>query len=399
MTTIKINVTGTQETINSTNEWLSTASPEEIGLAISIGRYSVRVVNDIVNSKLTESFVQLSSLRSNIGSEITPVSKGQQGEDFIENILREKFNVTNVTKNGKSGDLSLLIEHRKISVEVKNYINPVPTSQIDKFRRDLITTGSSAGIFISLKSAITGVTADFTIRYENTDGRIIPCAYIVSCESSVIITAVNMISQLLSSFEYISAELHSKDKILNGIYNIGNRLSDLSRVRNDLQCEVGNLSNKLLTHSCGIFEIESDLKKEIKIICGELFHDISPNVNEALIELNTIPNFVKCSADIKSCISNLMLCVQETLHVADINGSIWKLSAKKCINSITQISLIFLSGKIQVSIPRCRVNNENICILLNTLGGKISISDSILIDIDSSTIDVILKIIKGCQFS
>ena len=157
-----------------------------------------------------------------------------------------------MTKSAKSGDLTLFIQHRKIVCEVKNYANNVPSSQVEKFQRDLGTTNASGGVFISLKTPISGVTSSFTIRYERTDTKTIPCAYLVSSEESAVIVATNMISQLISSFDYLNAEMYARDKVIGSVYEIADRLDDVSKIRNDLQMSIGGITSQLMKTSTGL---------------------------------------------------------------------------------------------------------------------------------------------------
>jgi hypothetical protein len=138
------------------------------------------------------------------------------------------------------------------------------------------------------------------------------------------------------------------------------------------------------------------MRQTITGIKAELFHNVNPDVNTALAEFNSIPNFAKCSADVKKCTSRVMECVQETLHTSDINGGVWKLSAKKCVNTLTGISVLFLSGKVQVNIPRNRIQPSIMVYILNVYGKKVSISgdSGVFIDLDATTIDAALQIIK-----
>jgi hypothetical protein len=378
-------------------EWIASATPEDVGLAISIGCTQVTRMNNIINVKVAA--VSAGSIRMPKGfdtlSEL-PVVKGQVGEDYIESILRERFgDVANVAKNPKSGDLSLFLEHRKLTIEVKNYSNPVPAGTVDKFRRDLTTSGALGGIFISLKTPIANVTSDFAIRYEYADCNTVPCAYIVSSDRSYIIVAINMILQLMTSYAYIAAEVHARDKIVAGVYEIGDRLDELAKSRSGIQSDINDIGNRLIKSATQLTFVEAGIRKALDDMRGDLFHIVEPNVKQAIVQMTSIPNYCKLDDGKKAFVSRVMQCVQTTLHRDDMNGSVWKLSAKKCANVISGISLMFSAKIVQVCIPRTRVQPDILVESLTVFAKKISIDDTINIELDVTTIEWICNIITN----
>jgi hypothetical protein len=372
---------------DSTAQWLETASREDIGMALDFGVPIAGRVN---------SLVQLRAPRvvAPITSEL-PVRSGQSGEALIEQILNKQFGgVANVSKNPKSGDLTLFIEHRKIVIEVKNYNNNVPTSGVEKFQRDLSTTNACGGVFISLKTPITGVTSSFTIRYEYAETKTVPCAYIVSSDEATITIAVNMISQLISSFNYLFAEMYSRDKLISNVYEIAEHLDDVSKVRNDLQVNIGDITNQLMKTSLGLVTAESKIRTNIDNVRGELFHTHQPDVIPMIAEMESNQYFAKHPQVVKTCVRDIMNCVQETLHRQDINGSVWKLSAKKCVNTLSGISFTFTAACICVNIPRTKAPIETIAKALTMFGKKVSVDDSLCIELDKTTYDWVRDVIQ-----
>lgn len=373
---------------NDAEKWLQGASDIEIAQAIAFGyQPAIQLSHAIANKPV----VVITNGASNI-----PTFKGQAGEAFIEATLRSKFsNVTNVAKESKSGDLTLFVEHNKIIVEVKNYSNNVPTMGVDKFRRDLGTTNAAGGVFISLRTPITNVTSDFAIRFEYSGIKTVPCAYIVSDDEHAIIVAVNVISQMITSTNYINTELHNKDKILDGVYQLGNSLDDLSRARDKLQCDVGEITTKLMKTVTGVSSVEKDIRSEINTIKKELFNVAIINTDEIIRELEKNNTFNKYTTGIKSLVMVVMSHIQSFMHREDINGSVWKLSSTKCINTITGIGFHFLSSRVDICIPRCRTNDESLTKLILSPGTQISIDkqQNITITLDNASINIIQSLI------
>lgn len=364
-------------------QWMQTASPTDIGSVVELGFANWKRATELLSKKISVTQVAL------------PVQLGQVGEDFIETILKERFkDVMNVANSSKSGDLSLFIQHRKIAVEVKNYTNPVPTSGVVKFQRDLLTTNADGGVFISLRTPITGVTTDFTIRYESTETKTIPTAYIVSSDKQAIITTVNMVSQLISSLDYVAAEIYSNDKLIGNVYDISASLEDLTRVRHDLQETIGNIQQNLYKVASGVVGVESSMRKSINDVKSELFHTVLPNLEQAMAELASIPNFNRCSPEQKKRIGSIMRSVHSVYR--DL-GSMWKLSAKKCTNAQCGITIHFSASKTQLSVPLNKINPGIMINAFSMFGRRVSADTCLNIDIDDMTHDFICDVIIGCK--
>lgn len=92
--------------------------------------------------------------------------KGDQGEKTFENILRlvfgseavgSFFDVLNTAKEARKGDIRMTWRGHQVLFEVKNYEYPIPTPEINKFKRDMEEAKEvSFGVFVALKSNITG---------------------------------------------------------------------------------------------------------------------------------------------------------------------------------------------------------------------------------------------------
>lgn len=382
----------------SMEKWIKSSSPADIGLAIEFGMPAVMKLKSIERSKNTQVTGQsiCSTDQLLIASADTPTLKGQIGEEFVESILRQRFGeITNVAKVSKSGDLTLYVQHRKIIIEVKNYTNAVPTSGVEKFQRDLTTTNACGGLFISLRTPITSVTRDFTIRYENAETKTVPCAYIVSSDASAILIAVNMISSLIQSFDYLNTELYNKDKIISGVYDIADSLNEISRVRNDLQVGVGNLTNQMIKTTLGLAGAESSIRRVVDNLRAELFYVHSSDVEPAIMELSKNPMFSRQSVETRACVAGVMKCVQSTLHCSDLSGSVWKLSAKKCVNALSGIGFTFYANKVEISIPRVKIPPELIINALDLFGKKVNVNENLCVDLDKQTYDWVCNSIRN----
>lgn len=90
---------------------------------------------------------------------------GELGETIVAQQLTrafptDQFQIT--AKTGHVADIHATFDlgegkKREAIVEVKLYTNDVPTPEIDKFRKDLATTGKGYGLMVSLTSRLTGI--------------------------------------------------------------------------------------------------------------------------------------------------------------------------------------------------------------------------------------------------
>ncbi|MBM4371989.1 MAG: restriction endonuclease, partial [Deltaproteobacteria bacterium] len=115
----------------------------------------------------------------------TTRADGDLGERFVREQLFDAFKEDGDTfevwsSTGHQGDLVGRMAAqdrppRRILVEVKDYTHPVPSGEVDKFRRDLReNTDMQAGIFVSLRTPITGIPG--RVRMDVEDGR--PVVYV-----------------------------------------------------------------------------------------------------------------------------------------------------------------------------------------------------------------------------
>lgn len=370
-------------------QWLQTATPKDIETALQVGWRNVKYIGT------QKSHVLIRSDVNNTGTSDMPVIRGQIGEEFIESILRRRFgDISNVSKTPKSGDLNMWFENRKLMIEVKNYTNPVPGMSVDKFRRDLSVTGVSCAIFISLRTLITGVTNDFRILLETVDGRIVPCVYLVSDNEHMIITAVNIVLQLVTNLSFIKQEVYSRDIVLAKVRDITEHLDELANARNTWQKDLTDSIGKLMKSSSAVLVPESKIRMQIESILSELFHTVNLTVEQAIVDMSTIPSFAKLPSAQRLNVQNIMTAVVQANHRDDINGSVWKITKQKCVNETCGIAIKFMVKRLQVQFPRGYINGEKIIELMNSLGDKFEISDGVMIDIDDMSVKTIIDLIK-----
>lgn len=131
---------------------------------------------------------------------------GRAGEMDVMAILRGTFaDVRDCSRVGHRGDMSIRCAAGRVCVEVKNYVSAVPHAQVAKFQSDLRTSGSDAGLFISLASQISGVRDEFTIAHEYVSGRYIPCVYMSQPTAACIRVGAQVLVGLIGAYAHVSA--------------------------------------------------------------------------------------------------------------------------------------------------------------------------------------------------
>ena len=371
---------------HSLRQWLNTASPQDVEIALNVGWRNL----DYVRKNKAVSTVVIGNVQA---SEV-PVYRGQVGEELVEGILRERFNdITNMTKVPKSGDITLWIAGRKTIVEVKNYTNPVPTTGIEKFRRDLSTAGAFSGVFISLQSPISGLTNDFKIHLESVDGRTVPCAYIVSSDRAQIVTSISMVIHLASSLIGVSRDAYARDNILGVIRDLSNHIDELAGTRHNMQKELADASERAIKNSSCIMSTEVKLRSDVDKLNGELCEAIVFGSDDRNI-CSTISGYDKLPLEMKLCIGNVIKAIQN--QPGPDLAHTWKVLAKKCVHTQSCCALLFSAKRVQVSIPVGKMSLDMIGQLIARIGSKYTWSDGAhIIDISEETVKNICDIIDG----
>lgn len=366
--------------------WAKTAPKEEIDTALEIGYLAIKRA---AGAKPAPVVVPTAPVEREIA-----VVKGQKGEAYVESVLNKRFgNVINMTKQAKSGDLTLFLGHSKVIVEVKNYDNEVPAAGVEKFQRDLSTTNAAAGVFVSLKTRISGIDSPFLIRYEYTDTKMIPTVYFVGSTEEIIISAIKIVEQLIKATGELVEELYARDKILGLTYDASEALDTVSKTRNDLLANITTITGMLQKNSLGLVNAETVLRKALDEMKAELFHKTIAG-GAVAAELQQMMNDRGYEPQIHEFVAKISSAVSAGLHKRDVTAPTWKTTARKCLNVNTGIGFNFLQAKVELFVPRARVQPEQILHGITALPKKkITIDDNVNVELDPGTIEYALLIV------
>lgn len=229
---------------------------------------------------------------------------GVIGENYVENILNPYYNIINVSKTNYSGDFIVnKTDYGNILTEVKNYSSIVPSSEIEKFKRDLsLNNNVIGGIFISLNTKIQNINETFLLNtYINSNDILhkIPIIYLCSNDPELIKASF----ELLWGYKNNLLEINN-DKINKKINKISNLLNGLILTRSNLNDIKDNVSKQISKTYDILFTTEMQIRKSIEslyeIIPGEninnikyknylnLFNTIKTNYVNSLILSNDV---------------------------------------------------------------------------------------------------------------
>lgn len=131
---------------------------------IEIGLTVTRMCKNKSNPESVDLLSELQIIKQMMGA---PAKRGALAENSIIATLVKSFpeyDIENVTHRAGMCDVLISDETVRIAVEVKNYEENVPSSQVKKFERDLISMDVTAAIMISCKSGIASAHGQFTYK-------------------------------------------------------------------------------------------------------------------------------------------------------------------------------------------------------------------------------------------
>ncbi len=196
-------------------------------------------------------------------------------KSFEEHFFDDSFEDVSVI--GKYADIKATAgeANTEILIELKDYTGKVPTTEVDKFWRDMERRNVRYGIFISMRSGITKMSGP--IKVETKAGK----------------TAVFVVESELNWFGHVFSyyvikkiiELESiKKKELNGeelnkiISKINNYLIDIQKDTKIIE-EIQDIADKLKTTSSNklqnLIDLANTYKKKLNEKLDEIFQEIS----------------------------------------------------------------------------------------------------------------------------
>lgn len=229
---------------------------------------------------------------------VSSVAKGQLGEMQVEEILRKKFQVTNVSGKARSGDLQIThkfpeIPEIRVLVEVKNYSRSVPRAELDKFYRDLEIDRFHAAMFISLNTKIAGEELlPLEIKTHRQADRQIFIAYVVTNDPEIITgAAALLIAQARANIHATESIGALQNASYTKLYNLSQKaysaVVSMAQVRQQLMNLRDQQHRAMTTISDQMASNEQILHMQLTKLMHRL-HSDQPNEIRSIVSTSTL---------------------------------------------------------------------------------------------------------------
>lgn len=281
--------------------------------------------------------------------------------DLLSPLYELQFNVAH------KGDIIVKKDGRSLMIEVKNYSNTVPYTEVDKFYGDLdCNTSYIGGIFISLKSKISKINKSLyftkhnnqyvmflSISDKNTILSMISLLFEIGCYTSVdcgkLIHAINDLDDIKSCMSTCMNVFSESKTIFDKNYNtFARKMESLNEKFSSL---IGNLASYIETN-----EIVGDLDDITKLIVDKFPDSLAAKTQSHLRYISKFSSKVK---NIKN---------KSTIECDDFRADLLKTKTNIYISCdlIKNIEIgVFLLYDVAVDggMLKIEINNKNIPLL------------------------------------
>lgn len=204
----------------------------------------------------------------------TPAIKGRAAEIKYIDVFRKTFCVRDTAKTGGKGDMIIWKSgnpHIKILVEIKNYSNKVPTKELEKWNRDILSTGCQGALFISNQPVNRGKNL---IINNNS-------IILITNNSTVAVAAADLLHhKLLIELTHIFADKFIKFN--EQFVMISEYIEELNKI-GDIILSLQNTVNK----KCGeLYKIYTETKHKINSAINKI---IMPHYKKEVVDKFTVP--------------------------------------------------------------------------------------------------------------
>ena len=320
--------------------------------------------NEIIDS-MKDMKIYLNKL---LGGSNNASIKGKIGENIIEEIILKNFPddiLINTSKKARESDYHFISNKETILIEIKTYTENVGTSQIDKFKNDMIRCGCKLGIFYSSTSGIVGMKNRINLEKINKNQSIL---YVPNggIEYSSIVYCISFSKILLNNNENkCIIDVNLLQKYFDDFQNTYTDISKLSFEINKSKRNIDNIMGDLYKQSIDLelkskYLIEDSKKKLEKIVIKKDLDNkkIHPNISNFLEVLRNnndsrLINLVKLIKLLEKYEVELD-CINENMDKILIKTNKEIISEIKI--SKTKINLIFKNPQITMVLDEESIN-------------------------------------------
>jgi len=234
-----------------------------------------------------------------------PAMKGLAGENKFESIISQfmsnDYELINVSKQGKAGDFIIkwmstkTNKEYKILVDIKNYSkNSVPTSEVDKFYRDVSLNNVDGGFLLSFNSKITGINKLIEFREFMTDRHTIPILYMTSSTPLLIAESIKMHFHIIEIKDLTRNSICDSEDLIYRINQLNDSIQTIIDCRDILEMSKLSIDKSLNTIMMKLMSCEYDLISKIN------------NINSTLTQKRMILNENKSSDEPTNDVKHVM---------------------------------------------------------------------------------------------
>jgi hypothetical protein len=185
--------------------WVAGADAATVALALDLGARFVLVAGERLGA-------------APVGS----AEKGARGEAEVYELVRRGHGpVRDVSHRAHGADFVCDTRAGPVLVEVKHYASSVPSSEVEKFLRDLREKDAAAGVFLSLTSPIVGrkMALEVVLEPRVATGTLVPVVYAAAVRDGrlapeVVLAAVSVATYLAEVYPRGTAGLRGRDTML-----------------------------------------------------------------------------------------------------------------------------------------------------------------------------------------
>lgn len=311
---------------------------------------------------------------------------GQIGEKEVFDILKERFsNIERTNHIAHSGDITLNCDFGRIIVEVKSYTISVPRAQVQKFQRDLIDTGASAGVFISLRSPIAGLREKITITHEYTR-KFVPALYLTCPRREDISVAVSIVFQLLGAVDQINSIDAAKNEILQRLCSTDEIAGGIAESRRKCTALTGEITASL----SGIIGDLSRAEAQLRDVSDAARNTTQVYDNVSVMrEIRVHPRYISYRSDVQKALTQFITRVNKRVpHPVE---SLWTVAGGRYINKFTGHTFRLMATYPEVTLPRPHVPDTAVISLLNSLSNEINVGKDITVKLTAMSSQKIME--------
>lgn len=319
-------------------------------------------------------------------------ARGRAGESEIYAIVSSVWpGAEDVTAKPHSGDILYKCADGRVIVEVKNYLTAVPPHQVDKFMNDLTVRGAAAGLFVSIRSPITGVSGPIVIQYERIGGRYVPVIYLTSPSPDDVRVACTMVVQLVGAIGYANALIREREALYASIAECADAADGLSEVRGKFAATIGSVSAQLSEVACDLSVCERAVRRSLAAASTATGVELPAADISAFVSANS--RYAAYPCDLRTAIAAVTKAVE--MRAPNIKkGWVAKGCASTYIHAFTGATLKLLVRSANITVARAGVPTELTLRLLDEFPKHTAVyGDAITVSIDASTRDAIIAIV------